>query len=179
MLKAAIQFPIQKALSFEIVLDVFKQLGIRYVMGKARMEHPLSFRLVPMGDYFFGEIWVPLQGRVEVETALKLMTTINYIYKRAHPDEPSIYKAGLRYGLANKTAWYTTPILHGKKIGDCKDFACDRTADLWIAGEMGAKPFLKFVGNRQWHAQVERANGQIEDPSAKLGMWEYLRRQKE
>lgn len=142
------------------------------------MQHPFSLRLVPLGHYFMGEILVPLDGRSEIETALELLTQINMVYRKAHPEEPTLGKSGVRYGLANKKAWFTTPILLERRVGDCKDLSADRVASLRLAGETGARCYLKWVSPVQWHVQVQRADGRIQDPSAALGMREYLRKRK-
>lgn len=176
MLKAAIQFPIQTPASFEVVNRAFQRLASRYILGHSRMQHPLSFRLVPQGPNFFGEIWVPLNGRSEIENALELFTGLNQIYLKAHSNEPELYKAGIRYGLGNKLAWFTAPLLLDKKVGDCKDLCAYRAAWLREHGEPGARCHLKYVGPRQWHVQLQRQSGAIEDPSVKLGMHEWARR---
>lgn len=176
-LKAAIQFPISRTDSFDFVLGVFQQLAHRYIAGHAAMEHPLSFRLVPQGSNFLGEIWVPLCGRSEIETALELFTKINQLYLNAHRDEPELYKAGVKYGLGNKLAWFTAPLLLDRRVGDCKDLCAYRVAWLRVFGnEPGASCYLKDVRPGQWHVQVKRQNGTIEDPSVKLGMREWARR---
>jgi len=178
-LKAAIQFPIQQIASFDIVNQVFAKLASSYILGHSKMIHPLSFRLVPQGTNFFGEIWVPLNGPVEIEAALELFTTINQIYLKAHPNEPKLQQAGVRYGLGNKLAWFTAPILLDKRVGDCKDLSAYRAAWLRVhGGEPRAKCHLKFVREGQWHVQVQRQDGKIEDPSVKLGMYEWMRRNK-
>lgn len=179
-LKAAIQFPIKLVESFDFVTAVFQKLGRSYVQGHSAMEHPLSLRLVPQGSNFLGEIWVPLCGRQEIETALELFTNINQIYLSAHREEPELYKAGVKYGLGNKLAWFTAPILLDKRTGDCKDLCAYRVAWLRVFGkEPGAKCYLKFIRPGQWHVQVQRQDGRIEDPSEKLGMYEWARARNE
>lgn len=174
-LRAAIQFPIQQVLSFEIVLKAYEKLARTFILGHAAMQHPLSLRLVPQGRYFLGEIWVPLVGRHEIERALELLVSLDEIYLRAHPQELPLYKSGIVYGSANKIPWFTAPLLYDAKKGDCKDLSALRVAQLRLAGERGAKCYLKAVNRLQWHVQVQRANGTIEDPSEKLGMKEYFR----
>lgn len=179
-LKAAIQFPIQRTDSFDFVGAVFQKLAHRYIQKHSAMEHPLSLRLVPQGSNFLGEIWVPLCGRSEIETALELFTNVNELYLRAHRNEPELYKSGVRYGLGNKLPWFTAPILLDKKVGDCKDLCAYRVAWLRTFGnEPRARCYLKFIRVGQWHVQVQRQNGKLEDPSEKLGMREWARRRNE
>jgi len=121
-----------------------------------------------------------LCGRAEIETALELFTNVNELYLSAHREEPELYKAGIKYGLGNKLAWFTAPILLDKKRGDCKDLCAYRVAWLRVFGkEPRARCHLKFIRAGQWHVQVERQNGKIEDPSEKLGMREWARARNE
>lgn len=55
--------------------------------------------------------------------------------------------------------------------GDCDDLAPYHAASLRHSGvDPGARAVVKKVGEKRWHAIVERSNGKIEDPSLAAGM---------
>lgn len=56
-------------------------------------------------------------------------------------------------------------------VHNCEDLACARVSKLWQLGESKARPYL-YHKKQLWHVMVQRGNGSIEDPSARLGMYE-------
>jgi len=87
---------------------------------------------------------------------------------------PHLYKSGVKYAKQNPSACaFRTPIdVLERKQGDCKQLVLWRIAELREAGE-DAKPRIMWIADKKGlraHAQVRRANGTIEDPSALLGM---------
>lgn len=97
-------------------------------------------------------------------------------YLDARPETPALYQSGVRY--INKPigldSWRDIPRCLETGTGDCKDFACWRVAELRKRfNEAGAKPHIISSGRGDFtlfHIQVERANGQLEDPSCHQGM---------
>lgn len=174
MLKASIQTPIQRQASLDIILTAVSDLGKTYLSSLGSVSAPFGFQLTPRGDHFLSEIIVPLNNRREILRALDLLVGLDTIFLRGNP-MPPLYEAGIVYGKPGKLAWYTAPILYRKKIGDCKDLACLRVAELHLLGEKGAKVDLLQVNPRLWHVRVRRANGTIEDPSKRLGMGKHKR----
>jgi hypothetical protein len=109
----------------------------------------------------------------------KALLEINKIYLLAHPDTPPLYQAGVRYRKqrVNQDRWFDIPRIRRMGCGSCEDLAPWLTAELQLRGEPAGlvvtmtslevspgKPFTLY------HVLTERANGQLEDPSAVLGM---------
>jgi hypothetical protein len=88
----------------------------------------------------------------------------------------SIYDRGVRYKREERDPetgvrredWLTYPEIIGNRGGDCEDLAAARVAELREQG-VNARPWLSRHG-RTWHVRVMLPNGQLEDPSARLGM---------
>lgn len=93
---------------------------------------------------------------------------------RAHGTPlPRLYDGTIRYQRepAGQERWRSARHVAAAGIGDCEDLAAYRVAELReLEGERGARVKLLRRGPHLIHAVVERANGQIEDPSRKLGM---------
>lgn len=113
---------------------------------------------------------------------LECLINCNRSYLQFHPTTPRIYESGCKYTHEDDTEdWEAIPSIMRHGGGDCEDLGCWRVAELRESGEP-AKPYLKFSeveGFWHYHIQVQRfrkdANGnwkagQIEDPSALLGM---------
>jgi hypothetical protein len=86
---------------------------------------------------------------------------------------PSLYKSGVRYEGEpyGQEDWQVPSVTLRKGVGDCEDLAAWRAAELVVSGEdRGARAVVKLVRPGLVHCLVLRGNGQIEDPSAKLGM---------
>lgn len=115
-------------------------------------------------------------SRATLNHALEALVRINQDYLRSHPGTPSIYDAGVRYAVEPDgfELWDPIPLVIARGAGDCDDLAAARAAELREAGETGARadcyPSRISQGRRTWHAIVVRADGTVEDPSARLGM---------
>lgn len=116
--------------------------------------------------------------RVASEAVLRLLlealTLSDEIWLRTHPSAPGIYASGVRYKREpdGVEIWQSIPALLSSRFGDCEDLACWRTAELRIRG-IAAQPAFYFrrIGETLlYHIVVRLPDGQIEDPSAKLGM---------
>lgn len=112
-----------------------------------------------------------------IREALEAVIMTNRLYLRTHT-VPALYESGVRYEEEPAGQPYeefaSTPVVLAKGWGDCDDLVCWRIAELRNAGE-NAKVRLKWQfdplrGARMYHVLVRRANGQVEDPSKRLGM---------
>lgn len=113
----------------------------------------------------------------------------NIAWLRAHPETPELYHAGVSYkperhreGRRGKVSeygeeWQTIPWVIYRGYGDCEDLGSWRAAELRVKYNIKASPFIKMrrMPNGYWraHVVVRWPNGQIEDPSAKLGMYTF------
>jgi hypothetical protein len=118
---------------------------------------------------------------------------MNIAWLKAHPDTPDLYDAGVAYkperrrevaGKGSSTQvteygeeWQTIPWVIYRGYGDCEDLGAWRSAELRVKYGIAAEPFVKVkhMPTGQWraHVVVRWPNGQLEDPSAKLGMYTY------
>lgn len=85
---------------------------------------------------------------------------------------PPLYRSGVRYKRERpgRERWQTCEQVFTNREGDCEDLAAWRVAELRRAGEASAVVIVTKTGPHLWHVRVMRANGNIEDPSAMLGM---------
>ena len=112
-----------------------------------------------------------------VRGALEAVIMANRLYLRTH-HVPSLYESGVRYeeepaGLPYED-FAAIPVILSRGWADCDDLVSWRIAELRNAGE-AAKVRLKWQYDptrnaRMYHVLVRRANGQVEDPSLRLGM---------
>jgi hypothetical protein len=99
----------------------------------------------------------------------------NMNFLKSHPDAPLLYKSGVRYKreARGQEVWQDIPNLLRSGYGDCEDLACWRVAELRVRRRVRAMPNLTFrkIGPLfRYHVTVRYPNGQVEDPSLKLGM---------
>lgn len=125
---------------------------------------------------------LPLDNAVALQALLRLLVAINldFLTRIKGQPYPELYNSGVIYGRTQ--VWDSIPALYGRKYGDCKSLSCALIADYAMNGEI-CKPVFKFVklkdGTTNYHIYVQRANGQFEDPSKKLGMgneWSYFQK---
>ena len=86
---------------------------------------------------------------------------------------PSLYMSGVRYKREpeGEENWQTAEECVRLGYGDCEDLAAWRAAELRVSGQDPlARAVLREVRPGLMHCLVMRANGQLEDPSKKLGM---------
>jgi hypothetical protein len=121
----------------------------------------------------FLSIVVPWAGESDLAPALAALTGLNLSIMRRHA-LPQLYDSGVRYqreAIAHgrpREQWLTAPVVLSRGAGDCEDLCCYRAAELRLKGIAAiamARP--SSVG---WHIVVKYPDGQIEDPSRKLGM---------
>lgn len=88
---------------------------------------------------------------------------------------PPLYQSGVRYREEPEDGveeFASIPVVLARGWGDCDDLAPWRVAELRNAGER-AKIRIQWRRTRRgklFHIVVRRADGSIEDPSARLGM---------
>lgn len=84
---------------------------------------------------------------------------------------PALYLSGVRYHSERRPneEWQLPLQTLGRGWGDCEDLAAWRAAELNLAGEL-ARVVIVRTGPNTEHALVRRGNGQLEDPSKRLGM---------
>jgi hypothetical protein len=88
---------------------------------------------------------------------------------------PCLYASGVRYrpevsGVETLALW---DAVKARGFGDCGHIACWRVAYLRQHGEPKARVRIigkQFPQGTVYHAIAQRQNGQLEDPSAILGM---------
>ena len=84
---------------------------------------------------------------------------------------PPLYESGVVYRKEQRRRERWTNIEQTLKAGwgDCEDLAAWRTAELIVDFGEDAYAFAKRTGRKKFHALV-CADGEVEDPSRKLGM---------
>jgi hypothetical protein len=109
------------------------------------------------------------------------------LYLHLHKNVPALYASGVRY--ENEPSWTfegepveefaLIPIVIARGWGDCDDLAPWRVAELRLRQKENAKIRIQWQrptrpdgtkGRKYFHIVVRRADGSVEDPSAKLGM---------
>lgn len=107
---------------------------------------------------------------------LEALVNINRLWLRTHPSTPGIYESGIRYIREYDTEdWRDVPTLIKDGGGDCEDLASYLCAELRERHKEKCRPYIRWRKYNQfylYHVLVQRANGQMEDPSAKLGMYD-------
>lgn len=113
----------------------------------------------------------------------------NIAWLKAHPETPDLYNAGVTYkperhretpsGKPSEYGeeWQTIPYVIYRGYGDCEDLGAWRAAELRTRYGIAASPYIRMRqmpgGFWRAHVVVRWPNGQIEDPSAKLGMYTF------
>jgi hypothetical protein len=112
----------------------------------------------------------------------------NIAWLKTHPETPDLYASGVTYkperrrvkngkALEYGEEWQTIPWVIYRGYGDCEDLGAWRAAELRAKYNIAASPFIKIrrLPDGFWraHVVVHWPNGQIEDPSAKLGMYTF------
>lgn len=109
-----------------------------------------------------------------VRLAVKLLVHANRAYLRSHPHTPSLYDAGVRYRREpdDQENYQDIARTLQNRAGDCEDLVAWRLAELQEAGEDAHLVVREFRidADTMFHILVSRASGEIEDPSARLGM---------
>lgn len=119
-----------------------------------------------------GAITREVDGASEILNALNDLVAVNEGILARNPGAiPPLYRSGVRYQreARGREDWQSIASVLARRKGDCEDLASWRVAELHAAGEAAARIVLSRRG-ALWHVRVRRANGQIEDPSKRLGM---------
>lgn len=111
--------------------------------------------------------------RVALDAALEGLTGINAVIldelRREGHELPDPYEWGVRYQREPRgrsvEEWHTVLELLRTGHGDCEDLAAAVAAWYRVYEAEPARALVARVGPRQYHAVVERADGEIEDPS--------------
>lgn len=92
---------------------------------------------------------------------------------RNHPELPDLYSVA-RYTLdtpGQPEQWLgPRALVEAGGRTDCNNLAIYRAAELVVREGEAARPVLFEFEPRQWHVVVQRADGSVEDPSARSGM---------
>lgn len=92
--------------------------------------------------------------------------------REGHP-YPPLYEAGVKYQREppGSEVWMIARGIIAAGEGDCEDLSAGyRVPQLWMLGEVKARPYVRRISPSLRHILVERADGSIEDPSLILGM---------
>ena len=119
-------------------------------------------------------VFSPTSSLVDNAAALQILlealVSLDIQYRKTHPNTPTLYQSGVRYG---RTYWWEPiPALYERGFGDCKSLAAALIAEYRMQGKM-AKPVFRWLrrpdGYLDFHILVRTAQG-FEDPSKRLGM---------
>ncbi len=112
-----------------------------------------------------------------VEAAASGLVNLNLALMRRAREQgrqaPPLYKAGVRYRREppGQETWDSWDRVLRRGYGDCEDLAAWRAAELRFHGiDPKARVAIIRTGPKLMHAVVRRGNGQLEDPSRRLGM---------
>jgi hypothetical protein len=113
----------------------------------------------------------------------------NIAWIRAYPRlSPPLYHSGVIYKPEKHRAdhnghtieygedWQTIPYVILNGFGDCEDLAAYRSAELRAQGVKATPDIaIRQLPDGAWraHVRVRHPDGTIEDPSARLGMYQY------
>ena len=92
---------------------------------------------------------------------------------RLHPQTPWLYASGVAYaddGDGPET-WADIPETLARGVGNCKDLAAWRVAELRERAREMAVPIVsarRFGDHVRFHVTVRRGDGRVEDPSREL-----------
>lgn len=106
---------------------------------------------------------------------LEVLIAADVAYLRAHPTAPWLYESGVVYveDAEGRERWKDIPETLSGEVGDCKDLAAWRIAELRVRAREDAVPRVRFerMGHRvKFHVWVRRQDGRDEDPARVLGM---------
>jgi hypothetical protein len=157
-----LRIPARDAAALAVALGGFAQLGLRLELN-ARESGDWITAVVPNDQPSLNAALGVLQS----VSALQLARA-----KHAGVRMPYLYESGVRYVREprGREWWQTVADNLYMLEGDCEDLATHRAAELNVYTGEPARAETIRTGPRTFHAIVVRANGQIEDPSAKLGM---------
>lgn len=129
--------------------------------------------------------YIPEHAKLGVlDFLLEALTAANVAYLLLRPETPTLYESGVRYEEEppGRDEWQDIPDTIVRRRGDCEDLACWRMADLRLGRAEAHEPNARFFISADdlpdgtggtvhtFHIMIHRENGQIEDPSRRLGM---------
>lgn len=132
----------------------------------------MAMREIVIKAHLFGNQADRGRSQKTILILLNALVAINIEWLKEHPRTPPLYQSGIRYQHETVENWQAIPELLASKRGDCEDLACYLAAELRVKG-IAARPFLKSKtrdGFTLFHVVVQLPNGQILDPSRRLGM---------
>lgn len=106
------------------------------------------------------------------ELALEGLVRVDEWMYRHVPGLPSVYEGGIKYKPDPVEAWKHAADVARDRSGDCEDLASMRAGELRAGGEANARVEVIRTGPNTVHARVVRADGSVEDPAARLGMYD-------
>lgn len=114
---------------------------------------------------------------VALEAVLEGLCGLNFAWMTEAGGAPPLYETGIVYRPEppGQDHWQTAPELLKSRVGDCEDLTAYRVAELRFDGEP-ARGRVVPTRRGKFHAVVERASGEIEDPSRILIEMEKERR---
>lgn len=93
----------------------------------------------------------------------------------------NLYTSGIQYRREQRKAAFpdverfqTVRSLIATRWGDCDDLAPAAAAMHYLNGDRGCRPLVIRSPGIGWHVITIRGNGDVEDPSARLGMLDHL-----
>lgn len=107
-----------------------------------------------------GEITAAVEGLVAQNVELMAQAEL------AGAPYPPLYASGVRYRREPKgrERWDAVDVVYKNRSGDCEDLCGIRAAELQRAGE-AARAIVVPTRRNTFHVLVQRASGEIEDPS--------------
>jgi len=116
---------------------------------------------------------------LSLQALLECLIAINRVYLRNHPKTPPLYRSGVKYGRTQ--VWDSIPDLLTRRYGDCKSLVAMHVAEEREAGR-SVKPVFRFAknpqtGTKDFHILEWYGGKKFDDPSRRLGMEAYHRRQ--
>ena len=125
------------------------------------------------------------KGKADIEAALEAGARLSALQELQN-DWPPLYQSPIIYqretdthGGHREERFLTRALIERLGWGDCDDLCIARVGELRATGEdPGARAiaYEQRAGSGRWHIVVRRSSGEIEDPSANLGMFERLPR---
>lgn len=113
-----------------------------------------------------------IHGPKEIEAMLWGLAKVSLVQIQDGRVTVPLYKSGARYRREPlpRERWQSALETAQLKAGDCEDLVAWRVAELWAAGERGARPECYSPRPGLIHCVVRRASGRRECPSRMLGM---------
>ncbi len=110
-----------------------------------------------------------------LQIMLRALYAIDRVWLRTHPEAPRLYDSGVRYRPepVGQENWQDLATTLRIGYGDCEDLAAARAAELAERDNVDAIPVFRWRRDGSlslYHILVRYPDGQLEDPSERLGM---------